>query len=77
MTLFQHINKGDLASVQWLVATRCVGYATHVQNWIRVAYPMCPVALATGQKPHPNNGIGLFHLLASLNIAFKYIVNDF
>ena len=69
--------KKDLASVQWPLATRRVGYATYVQDWTCVAYPMCLVALATRQKPHPNKGIGLFHLLASLNIAFKYIVNDF
>ena len=35
------------------VATRHIGYATHVQDWTRVMYPTCPVALATGQKLSP------------------------
>ena len=34
-------------------ATGRVGYATRVQDWTRVVYPMRPVALATGQKPCP------------------------
>ena len=34
-------------------ATGRVGYATHVQSWTRVAYPTCPMALATGRKPNP------------------------
>ena len=47
-------NLKDLTSVQWSVATRCVEYATRVQDWTRVTYPTCPVALATGHKPYPN-----------------------
>ena len=34
-------------------ATRRIGYATRVQDWTRVAYPMRPVANATGQKACP------------------------
>ena len=34
------------------MATGRVGYATRVQDWTRVTYPMCPVTLATGHKPY-------------------------
>ena len=45
----------DTASVQWLVATGCVGYVIRVQSWIHVAYPTRPVASATGRKPNPQS----------------------
>ena len=38
---------------QWPVATGHVGYTTRVQNWTCVAYPTCPMTLATKQKSNP------------------------
>ena len=69
--------KKDLASVQWPLATGRVGYVTHVQDWTCVAYPMCLVALATGQKPHPfkNLTVGL-RIFYVLNKHVKYYFNQ-
>ena len=41
----------DTTSVQWLVATGCVGYVIRVQSWTHVAYPTRPVA----SKPNPQS----------------------
>ena len=43
-------------------ATGRVGYTTRVQDWTRVTYPTCPMALATGCKPNPFHYNHVFRL---------------
>ena len=64
----------DTASVQWPLATGRVGYATRVQDWTRVAYPMRSVALVTRRNPSPKSYPNARPFL--IDLMFVILVSD-
>ena len=50
-----------------------IGYAIRVQSWTHVVYPTRPVALATGQKPCPNEKI-VIHIFYIVTLLLLFLI---